>query len=372
MDKKENITETTVESKTLHEDEDTEKYEKILEKREELNVFLEDGVKSFPIKKKSFLKIIEVMPKKKELSLNYVSFSATSTTEVEERIEMIKKQKSKAIEKEAFFKINIPKSHPLTLTFKPDNNEFDLFKEFFNVRENKKKLLPVNEEVNVPEEEKKPKLKEKSKVLKKKQEEKKPEEKKPEEKKPEEKKPEEKKEPKEQGPKEQESKPTKLRGKKKDKAKDESKKEEPKKEEPKKEEKKPEEDKSTEEKQEDSKTKLRGAKKPKQGKKEDKKEDKKEEKEEEKKEDKKREDKSKGPSDSKPEYQLPVQYSEYVSNNKVQFAHHWRTHPRTYGKDSRYCRVCRNTHGLIRKYGLMMCRKCFRERYTLIGFTCTK
>ena len=174
MDKKENITETTVESKTLHEDEDTEKYEKILEKREELNVFLEDGVKSFPIKKKSFLKIIEVMPKKKELSLNYVSFSATSTTEVEERIEMIKKQKSKAIEKEAFFKINIPKSHPLTLTFKPDNNEFDLFKEFFNVRENKKKLLPVNEEVNVPEEEKKPKLKEKSKVLKKKQEEKKP------------------------------------------------------------------------------------------------------------------------------------------------------------------------------------------------------
>ena len=367
MDKKENITETTVESKTLHDDEDTEKYEKILEKREELNVFLEDGVKSFPIKKKSFLKIIEVMPKKKELSLNYVSFSATSTTEVEERIEMIKKQKSKAIEKEAFFKINIPKSHPLTLTFKPDNNEFDLFKEFFNVRENKKKLLPVNEEVNVPEEEKKPKLKEKSKVLKKKQEEKKPEEKKPEEKKPE-----EKKEPKEQGPKEQESKPTKLRGKKKDKAKDESKKEEPKKEEPKKEEKKPEEDKSTEEKQEDSKTKLRGAKKPKQGKKEDKKEDKKEEKEEEKKEDKKREDKSKGPSDSKPEYQLPVQYSEYVSNNKVQFAHHWRTHPRTYGKDSRYCRVCRNTHGLIRKYGLMMCRKCFRERYTLIGFTCTK
>ena len=367
MDKKENITETTVESQTLHEDEDTEKYEKILEKREELNVFLEDGVKSFPIKKKSFLKIIEVMPKKKELSLNYVSFSATSTTEVEERIEMIKKQKSKAIEKEAFFKINIPKSHPLTLTFKPDNNEFDLFKEFFNVRENKKKLLPVNEEVNVPEEEKKPKLKEKSKVLKKKQEEKKPEEKKPEEKKPE-----EKKEPKEQGPKEQESKPTKLRGKKKDKAKDESKKEEPKKEEPKKEEKKPEEGKSTEEKQEDSKTKLRGAKKPKQGKKEDKKEDKKEEKEEEKKEDKKREDKSKGPSDSKPEYQLPVQYSEYVSNNKVQFAHHWRTHPRTYGKDSRYCRVCRNTHGLIRKYGLDMCRKCFRERHELIGFKCTK
>ena len=234
MEKKESITEKTVENKTLHDDAETEKYEKILEKREELNVFLEDGEKSFPIKKKSFLKIIEVMPKKKELSLNYVSFSAISTTEIEERNEMIKKQKEKSIKKEAFFKINIPKSHPLTLTFKPDNNEFDLFKEFFDVRENKKKLLPINEEVNVPEEEKKPKLKEKSKILKKKPEEKKPEEKKPEEKKPEEKKPEEKKpeekkpeekkEPKEQEPKQQESKPTKLRGKKKDKAKGESKK----------------------------------------------------------------------------------------------------------------------------------------------------
>ena len=52
--------------------------------------------------------------------------------------------------------------------------------------------------------------------------------------------------------------------------------------------------------------------------------------------------------------------------------HTWRTHPRTYGKDSRACRVCRNTHGLIRKYDLMMCRKCFRERATLIGFTQTR
>ena len=37
--------------------------------------------------------------------------------------------------------------------------------------------------------------------------------------------------------------------------------------------------------------------------------------------------------------------------------HSWRTHPRTYGKDARYCRVCRNTHG---------------ERASLLGFTQTR
>ena len=61
-----------------------------------------------------------------------------------------------------------------------------------------------------------------------------------------------------------------------------------------------------------------------------------------------------------------------VIKNKVQLPHHWRTHPRNYGKDSRFCRVCRNTHGLIRKYGLNICRKCFRERANLIGFKQTK
>ena len=212
----------TVESKTVQGDAEMEKYEKILEKRDELKVFLEEGEKVYPIKKKSFLKIIEVMPKKKELSINYVSFSATSVTEVEQRIEMLRRKKSKAIEKETIFKINIPKSHPMTLTFKPENSEFDLFKTFFEVRENQKKLPKVNEEVNVPEEEKKPQLKPKTKI-KPKTEEKKPEEKKPEEKKPEEKKPEEKKT---EEKKNQESQQTKLRGKKNEKG---QKKEEPKK-----------------------------------------------------------------------------------------------------------------------------------------------
>ena len=41
--------------------------------------------------------------------------------------------------------------------------------------------------------------------------------------------------------------------------------------------------------------------------------------------------------------------------------HTWRTHPRTYGKDSRACRVCNNTHGLIRKYNLMSNK--FNEYY---------
>lgn len=32
-----------------------------------------------------------------------------------------------------------------------------------------------------------------------------------------------------------------------------------------------------------------------------------------------------------------------------------------YGKGSRRCRVCSNQGGLIRKYGLNICRQCFRE-----------
>ncbi len=44
------------------------------------------------------------------------------------------------------------------------------------------------------------------------------------------------------------------------------------------------------------------------------------------------------------------------------------SHPRKFGKDSRACRVCNTTHGLIRKYQLMICRRCFREHANLIGF----
>ncbi|KAG0196535.1 DNA topoisomerase [Mortierella sp. GBA30] len=47
----------------------------------------------------------------------------------------------------------------------------------------------------------------------------------------------------------------------------------------------------------------------------------------------------------------------------------WNSHPRGYGKGSRECRVCTHPAGLIRKYGLNICRQCFRENAAAIGFT---
>ena len=44
------------------------------------------------------------------------------------------------------------------------------------------------------------------------------------------------------------------------------------------------------------------------------------------------------------------------------------THPRRYGPGSRACRVCGSHTGLIRKYKLNMCRQCFRENASKIGF----
>eukprot|EP00179_Madagascaria_erythrocladioides_P017433 CAMPEP_0198338734 /NCGR_PEP_ID=MMETSP1450-20131203/36650_1 /TAXON_ID=753684 ORGANISM="Madagascaria erythrocladiodes, Strain CCMP3234" /NCGR_SAMPLE_ID=MMETSP1450 /ASSEMBLY_ACC=CAM_ASM_001115 /LENGTH=54 /DNA_ID=CAMNT_0044043629 /DNA_START=20 /DNA_END=184 /DNA_ORIENTATION=+ len=46
----------------------------------------------------------------------------------------------------------------------------------------------------------------------------------------------------------------------------------------------------------------------------------------------------------------------------------WKTHPRKYGKGSRQCRACGCRSGLIRKYNLYVCRRCFRERAKDIGF----
>lgn len=49
----------------------------------------------------------------------------------------------------------------------------------------------------------------------------------------------------------------------------------------------------------------------------------------------------------------------------------WYSHPRTYGKGSRGCRVTgdKKKTGLIRKYGLNMSRQAFRENSSAIGFT---
>ena len=41
---------------------------------------------------------------------------------------------------------------------------------------------------------------------------------------------------------------------------------------------------------------------------------------------------------------------------------------RHYGKDSHLCRVTNNANGVIRKYGLLMTRRCFREQAKHIGF----
>ncbi|KAK9831978.1 hypothetical protein WJX81_005586 [Elliptochloris bilobata] len=46
----------------------------------------------------------------------------------------------------------------------------------------------------------------------------------------------------------------------------------------------------------------------------------------------------------------------------------WDSHNNTHGKGGRQCRVCANHWGLIRKYGLNICRQCFREYAKDIGF----
>merc|ERR1719198_2714482 len=50
------------------------------------------------------------------------------------------------------------------------------------------------------------------------------------------------------------------------------------------------------------------------------------------------------------------------------FKKHLRSHPRKYGKDSRGCRVTASCQGLIRKYGINMSRRTFREQAELMGF----
>ncbi|KAI0442313.1 40S ribosomal protein S29-like protein [Xylaria telfairii] len=46
----------------------------------------------------------------------------------------------------------------------------------------------------------------------------------------------------------------------------------------------------------------------------------------------------------------------------------WGSRPHGYGKGSRQCRICAHRAGLVRKYGLDLCRQCFREQANRIGF----
>ncbi|CAI2349793.1 unnamed protein product [Caenorhabditis sp. 36 PRJEB53466] len=57
-----------------------------------------------------------------------------------------------------------------------------------------------------------------------------------------------------------------------------------------------------------------------------------------------------------------------LKTSTMGFQNLWFSHPRKFGPGSRSCRVCAGHHGLIRKYGLDLCRRCFREQAKDIGF----
>lgn len=38
------------------------------------------------------------------------------------------------------------------------------------------------------------------------------------------------------------------------------------------------------------------------------------------------------------------------------------------GEGNRFCKICGRQDGLIRKYGIQVCRQCFREKAEGIGF----
>ncbi|MEM2108946.1 MAG: 30S ribosomal protein S14 [Candidatus Odinarchaeota archaeon] len=41
---------------------------------------------------------------------------------------------------------------------------------------------------------------------------------------------------------------------------------------------------------------------------------------------------------------------------------------KSYGKGSRRCKLCGTHQALIRRYGIYICRRCFRESAKKIGF----
>jgi small subunit ribosomal protein S29e len=82
-----------------------------------------------------------------------------------------------------------------------------------------------------------------------------------------------------------------------------------------------------------------------------------------------------GPSLTSPPPSLPPSPPTHSSQTqhpkqqaKMGFENVWNSHPKEYGKGSRKCRVCSNQGAIIRKYGLNICRQCFREYANDIGF----
>ena len=56
----------------------------------------------------------------------------------------------------------------------------------------------------------------------------------------------------------------------------------------------------------------------------------------------------------------PAILARYLKHNKPK--------PRVFGKGIKQCDECGNTRGYISKYGINMCRKCFRENAVKLGF----
>ena len=56
----------------------------------------------------------------------------------------------------------------------------------------------------------------------------------------------------------------------------------------------------------------------------------------------------------------PAVKAKYLKNNKPI--------KRSFGKGTKQCEECGNTRGHIAKYGLNLCRKCFRENAYELGF----
>lgn len=56
----------------------------------------------------------------------------------------------------------------------------------------------------------------------------------------------------------------------------------------------------------------------------------------------------------------PVKLKKYIKHNSPK--------ERKFGRSSRKCRRCGRMGGHIKKYGLNLCRQCFREVATKLGF----
>ena len=59
-----------------------------------------------------------------------------------------------------------------------------------------------------------------------------------------------------------------------------------------------------------------------------------------------------------------------ASNQTIKMGHAdvWNSHNNDHSKGGRTCRVCGNHWGLVRKYGVNMCRQCFRAAAPSLGF----